>query len=86
VTENISTNYPNLDSAPGTATGIDLVNAVANTNTPSGATAFDMAVYDSKGRRIGYIPVYNDRGWGNDRQADAGIASVEFIAQEVTAA
>lgn len=30
----------------------------ANTNTPSGATAYALAIYDSSGSLLGYIPVY----------------------------
>lgn len=32
--------------------------AAANTNTPSGATAYQLPVYDEDGSALGYIPVY----------------------------
>lgn len=31
---------------------------IANTSTPSGATAYAMPIYDSSGTLLGYIPVY----------------------------
>lgn len=35
-----------------------VANAAANTNTPSGATAYQWPVYDAGGVLIGYVPVY----------------------------
>lgn len=34
------------------------VKAVANTNTPSGATAYAYPIYDASGNLLGYIPIY----------------------------
>jgi hypothetical protein len=38
--------------------GIGVNNAVANTNTPSGATSNALPIYDEAGSLIGYIPIY----------------------------
>lgn len=41
-----------------TAAGLGVGNYVTNTNTPSGATAKAIQVFDASGASIGYIPVY----------------------------
>jgi hypothetical protein len=41
-----------------TNVGLGVGNSVANTNTPSGATAKAVEVFDASGNSIGYIPVY----------------------------
>lgn len=38
--------------------GLGVGNSVANTNTPSGATARAVPIYDESGTLLGYIPVY----------------------------
>jgi len=40
------------------AGGLGVGNTAANTNTPSGATARAMPVYDANGSLLGYIPIY----------------------------
>jgi hypothetical protein len=32
--------------------------AVANTNTPSGVTAYQWPIYDADGALLGYVPLY----------------------------
>lgn len=38
--------------------GLGLSNSAANTNTPSGATAHQLPIYDASGTLLGYIPIY----------------------------
>ena len=38
--------------------GIGIPNSAANTNTPSGATAHQLPIYDETGSLLGYIPIY----------------------------
>jgi hypothetical protein len=38
--------------------GIGVSNSATNTNTPSGATAHQLPIYDEAGSLLGYIPVY----------------------------
>ena len=41
--------------------GIGVPNTAANVNTPSGATARDMEIFDETGASLGFIPIYAAR-------------------------
>jgi len=58
---NLYRNAPNelkTDDKMLAAAGLGTDAYSANTNTPSGATAQAMEVFDGEGNSIGYIPVY----------------------------